>query len=304
MNRDKIIFALSIFSLLFLWSSGYTAVYSALKDFSPEGLALFTFLVASIALIVVAMAGKIRLPEKKDLPTIISCGIMGIAVYQLILMNGQKLVSTSTASVLVGTYPVFVTILSAIILKEAFNLGKFIGISISFAGVGLITFAENPDFTLNYGALMLLAGAFIVSIVDLVQKKLMDKYTPVELTAYFVWTGTIVLLIFSRSLITDLSTVSANGLCYGVYLGLCSRFMSYILWAKLISKYSLVFLSGFCYTVPFFTMLLAFLFLNQHPGQFAIVGALVVVTGLVIVVNGFSGIGGLKLLFSRVRQPG
>lgn len=286
MSRERYVFGISIFALLFFWSSGYTAVCSALKEFSPEGLALFSFLISSIALLVIAATGKIRIPEKNDLITIILCGVMGIGIYQLILMNGQKLVSTSTAAVLIGTYPVFITILSGIILKEAFNLGKLLGVCISFSGVALISLGENPDFTINHGAIMLLLGAFIVSIVDLFQKKLMDKYKPIELTAYFIWTGTIVLMLFSPSLVKDLSSVSIEGIFSGLYLGFCSRFMCYVIWAKLISKYSIVFLSGFCYAVPFFTMLLAFLFLKELPNQFAIPGAIIVVSGLVIVTNG------------------
>ena len=89
MNTDKVRYALGVLLVLFLWSLAYPAMIVALKSFHPESLALLRFLVASTVLAILAYIKKIRLPDKNDLPIIFLCALFGIAISQLMLLNGQ-----------------------------------------------------------------------------------------------------------------------------------------------------------------------------------------------------------------------
>lgn len=283
MCKGKTFLVLSLSCLFFLWSSTYTAVSMALNSFSPEGLALFRFLVASGVLFMISRWKKVRIPDKKDLPVILLCGIIGVTVYNLILMYGQKTASVALSSLLLNTYPIFVALFSFLIFREIMSIFKWIGIILCFAGMAVVSCGENLGFTFNSSVILLLIAAAIVSLFDLEQKQLMKKYKPFELTCYFIWIGTMFLSIFSGSLKQDLASVSMDSLVPAIYLGAFPSVLASLIWGKLIVKYSITALSCCCYITPFFAMLIAFIFLNQVPKISVVLGGVIVVSGLLVI---------------------
>ncbi|OGI03138.1 MAG: hypothetical protein A2Y25_08250 [Candidatus Melainabacteria bacterium GWF2_37_15] len=282
MCKNKLFLALSFLVLFFLWSSTYTAVTIALNAFSPGGLALFRFSIASVLLFIVSRRCKINYPDKKDLPLILVCGFLGVSVYNLILFYGQKNIPVAVSSILLNTYPIFVATFSFLIFKEYINIFKLIGIIISFIGILIVSGGEVFEFSFNSSILLILLAAIIVSLFDIEQKQLMKKYTPLELTCYFIWSGTLFLLVFSGTLIHDFMGIDFNSFASAVYLGVFPSVIATLIWSKLILKYSITSLSCCCYITPFFAMLLAFLFLHQIPKSSVITGSIIVITGLLI----------------------
>ncbi len=281
--QKKLFFVLSVAFLFFLWSSSYTAIVVALEDFSPKGLALFRFLVASVLLFFISLVKKVRLPDIKDLPLILICGVMGISLYNLMLIYGQKTTPVAISSLLICTYPIFVSIFSFFLFKEFINTFKWAGIAICFGGMAIASGAGNEGVSFSGSAILFLLAAIILSLYDLEQKQLMKKYTPFELTCYFVWGGTLALMVFVDSLISDIRAVNVNSLLTGIYLGAFPGVAAYLLWAKMILKYSVSAMSCCCYVSPIFTMLIGFLFLNQVPDQSAITGTVVILSGLFLI---------------------
>jgi len=283
MCRGKLFLVLSLVCLFFLWSSTYTAVLMALNGFSPEGLALLRFLIASVVLFAISRWKKVRMPDKKDWPLIIFCGVIGVSFYNLILLYGQKASTVAISSILLNTYPIFVAIFSFLIFKESVSLFRWVGIVVCFIGMVVISGGNILNFSFGSNIFLLLFAAAIVSLFDLEQKQLMKKYTPFELTCYFIWTGTLFLLVFCGSLVQDLTMITTNSLLPAIYLGAFPSVMASLIWAKLIVKYSITLLSCCCYITPFFAMLIAFIFLHQIPTITVALGSLIVVSGLFVI---------------------
>lgn len=285
MRKEKLFFVSSLLCLFFLWSSSYTALALALESFSPGGLALFRFMVASFVLILLSFRYKVHLPEKKDLPLILISGVFGLSFYHIILVYGQKTTSVALSSILLNTYPIFVAVFSFFMFKEFINSLKWIGMIICFIGMIVVSGGGDLNLAFRGSSLLFLLGAAIISLYDIEQKQLMKKYSPFELTCYFIWGGTILLMVFSGSLLRDLEIVRFNSIIPAVYLGAFSTVFAPLLWAKLILKYSVSSLACCCYVTPFFAMVLAFLFLHQVPEKSAILGSIIVILGLLI-ING------------------
>lgn len=300
MSKNNLILIGSIFLLFLLWSSSYTAVFIALKEFSPEGLALFRFLISSIVLFLLSLRFKVRMPDKKDLPLILTCGALGVCVGSIILFHGQKSTPVAVASILINTYPIFVAIFSFLIFKELFNVVKLAGIVICFIGIFIVSGGTMTHFAIKGSMFLIILSAIIISLYDLEQKKLMKKYSPFELTCYFVWSGTLFLLLFSKSLLHDLSYVQLSSILSAVYLAVFQSIVAAIVWGKLILKYSVTSLACCCYVTPFFAMGIAFLFLHQMPTASAIYGSIFVISGLLI--SNFSKYLNFKKVFLCVNR--
>ncbi|MDD3012166.1 MAG: EamA family transporter [Candidatus Gastranaerophilales bacterium] len=282
-NKDKLSLILIITFLLFAWASAYTAIQIGLQGFSPESLALMRFFIASIILGVYVLFKKISPPDIKDVPLLFVCGFMGISLYHLTLNWGQTFITAGSASMILDSYPIFVAILSSFILKESINFVKWLGIIVSFLGIILIGIGEGAGVVISPGVLFVLVSTISLSLFDVIQKKLLKKYTPLELTSYFIWSGTFFLMFFSGSLIKDFKTASVLSISSVIYLGVIPGAVAYLVWSKLLSKYPITNISTVFYIVPVFAILIAFVCLNEIPSFISIVGGMIALSGVVVV---------------------
>lgn len=147
-----------------LWASAFPAIRASLGYYSPEHLAALRLLIASAALLLFALAARIPLPKRKDMPAIFLLGICGFSVYHGALSIGEKTVEAGTASLLVSTTPLFSTLLAALFMKERLHLKNGIAALIAFLGIGIIMLGSGASFHLQLGALIILVGAFGESI--------------------------------------------------------------------------------------------------------------------------------------------
>ena len=96
---------------------------------------------------------------KEDYPRLIVCGILGIAVNQLLYFHGLSLTSPIDASIIYTSTPVLVLIFSYFLLKEKITRTKIIGILIGGTGALLLILYGNR----NEGTSTLLGNGLIFS---------------------------------------------------------------------------------------------------------------------------------------------
>ena len=112
---------------LLVWASAFAAIRLCLLSgaYSPGHLALLRFLVASCTMLIYCAFFKVRLPEKRDLPTFILLGFLGVAVYHTALNFGQVTVGAGAASFLINTAPVFTALLAMFTMAPARCLSRY-----------------------------------------------------------------------------------------------------------------------------------------------------------------------------------
>ena len=80
------------FTLLF-WSSAFAGIRAGLSAYSPVHVALLRFATASLVLGFYAVATRMHLPAKEDIPGIALLGFLGITVYHVSLNIGEVTVT-------------------------------------------------------------------------------------------------------------------------------------------------------------------------------------------------------------------
>ncbi len=68
------------------------------------------------------MTRKVRFPKLRDLPAVVVQGILGITIYHVALVYGEKTVIAGTASLIIALSPIFSSLLAFLFLNE--NLKK------------------------------------------------------------------------------------------------------------------------------------------------------------------------------------
>lgn len=268
---------------ILFWASAFPAVRYTLVYFSPGGLMLYRFLIASIILTIYCIIKKVPLPKKRDLPLFFLSGQSGIFLYMWAFNAGTAMVTAGISGFIIAAAPVFTLILSILFLKERAGLFVWLGVLISFFGIIIIAATQVTNLELNAGIWLLIAAAISASFYNIFQKMLVQKYTAMQATAYSVIIGTVFMIIFAPALVYELPRASlfAHGIV--IYLGIFPAAFAFFLWGYAILKAEkTVHVTNFLYLSPFFTLIIAFLWLGEVIPLLALVGGIVVILGMVI----------------------
>lgn len=273
-----------VMSLLF-WASAFAGIRAGLEVYSPGALALLRYLVASMAFGIYGILVRMPLPKRQDWPLMGVLGILGVAVYHVALSYGQLTVTAGSASLLIGSAPLFTAVLAVLTLGERLTVWGWGGIAISFSGIVLIAFGEGGGFELERGALLVLLAAVSASGYMVLQKPLLGRYSPLQMTAYAAWVGTALMLVFLPQVLATLPRAPLSATLPIVYLGLCPTALAYTGWSLVLARVPASVMASFLYLSPPLAIVIAWLWLGEIPSLVSLGGGILALVG-VIIVNG------------------
>jgi len=266
-----------------LWASAFAGVRAGLISYTPENIALLRYLVASIVLAGYAIAIRMPLPRRQDLPGIVGTGLAGFTIYNLALNYGEQRIEAGTASMIVASAPIFVALLAGIFFHERLRVWAWLGILISFVGVAIISIKPASGVQLSVYALIVLLSAFVISIYTVGQKPFLKRYSPLQFVTYSIWCGTFFLLFFTPGLVHQMQTATLNATLAVVYMGIFPGVVGYAGWSYVLSRLPASRAGSFMYFTPLAATFIAWIWLGELPGLSALIGGCFIITGVVIV---------------------
>lgn len=283
---SKKAFWTAVFTII-VWSSGFAGVRaSLLGGYSADHLVLLRFLIASSVFLLYALwpGVHMRLPQKKDIVRIIFLGFMGISVYQIGMTFGVQTVTAGTASMIIGSAPVFTTIIAVIVLKERMDLLGWVGLGVGFIGIVLITIGSSgAEFTISKGTIYILIATIATSIFFVYQKPLLERYNPIDLTAYFTWAGTLPLLVFMPGLWENIQSATTEANISALYVGIFPAAIAYASWAIALSAGNTTTISSMLYLEPALAIIIAWFWLSEWPNTLSLIGGAIAISSVFIV---------------------
>ncbi|MFW5735699.1 MAG: DMT family transporter [Oceanidesulfovibrio sp.] len=280
---------------LCFWASAFVGIRAALPAYGPTDLALLRFIVASLSLVPFAVVRKLRPPRLADVPAIFLHGFLGFFVYHVSLNYGERTVSAASACFMIGAIPVFSAMLSAIFLQERPGRQTMLGIAVSMAGLLVIANAEGAGFSFNpdawYVILAALASSlYYVGIKPRLRRGPWDddprRYDPLHYTAYTLWAGTLLLLVFAPGLPAAIAAAPAGATISVIYLGVFPGAAAYLCWNYALSRGEVGRVASSQYLMPGIAMALGWVWLREMPPALAIAGGILALSGVVVVNTG------------------
>lgn len=271
---------------IIIWAMAYILTKIGLTYYSPLGLSVFRYIAASIFFALVAFVKKVPFSDIKDIPWFFALGATGFSIYVLTFNIGAQSVSVATSSIIIATTPIFTALAARIIFNEKINKIGWSGILIEFIGVIVICLWKGI-FSLNRGVLWILISAFSFSIYNILQKKLINKYTPIQTTTYSIFTGTIILLVFLPKVLPELKSSVWQANVSVIIMGIICSGIAYLLWSKALSlaeKTSEV--SNFLFISPLLTTIMGFFTLFEIPSIGTWVGRTIIFLGIIVFEKG------------------
>ena len=270
------------FTIIF-WASAFAGIRAGLEDYGPGHIALVRLSVASLVLLVYAVATRMPLPELRDLPVILLGGFLAFTVYHTTLNYGEITVAAGPASLLVNTAPIFTALLATAFLGERLRIAGWIGMVVSFFGAALIALGEGDGLRFAPGAFIILIAAVSVSVYLVIQKPYLRKYGSLNFTAYAMWAGTLFAMVFLPGLAGEVRAAPLDSTLALVYLGVFPTAIAYVTYAHVFSQLSASRGVSFLYLVGPTAFLIAWVWLGEVPSLLSFVGAGIVLAGVVVV---------------------
>lgn len=284
MNTKALILALFSVSI---WGSSFAAISASLQGgYTAGNLILVRFLIASIIFLVIAVwpGVKFQLPQKEDIFKIVILSFIGISIYHVCVTFGQLSISAGTAGMLIGSAPIFTTIIAIIVLKERLGKIGWFGLAFGFLGILLIAIGTGgSSLGISPGVFLVLIAAFSTAIFFVYQKPLFKKYSAIELTAYFTWVGTIPFLYFAPGLLEGIQQATLEANLSAIYIGIFPTAIAYLTWAMALSHSQASSVSNTLYLEPVVAIVVTWLWLQELPSALSIVGGFIAITSVIVV---------------------
>ena len=265
------------------WGSAFVGIRSAGGAFSPGTLALGRLLVSCAILGTVALVRRDPLPNRRDLLTIATYGVLWLGGYSIALNAAERRIDAGTAAMLVNTGPILIAILAGVFLHEGFPRGLFAGCAVAFGGCVVIGVATTQSGSRGgLGIVLCIAAALAYASAVVVQKGVLARVPAFQVTWLGCAAATIACLPFAPSLATEGASAHAGAIAWTIYLGAVPTALGFATWGFALRRTSAGRMGSLTYLAPVVAILLGWLVLGETPPGLAVFGGAMCLAGVVV----------------------
>lgn len=284
---SNIITYLSLTAAMMCWGLSFVWYKQALSHFGPISLVL-SRLVVSLPLVVISalLLKRLKRIEKKDIPTFALLAFLEPFLYFIGESSGMQYVSSTVASIIITTIPIFTSILAYFFLNEKMTPLNFLGVALSFMGVLFVVFADRENMQATYkGILLMLLAVFAAMGYGFVIKKIAHKYNSLTIVSTQNLFG-IIYFIPIYFIFEHQDMVSKNWNFSMVkdmlYLAVFASTLAYLGFIEGLRKIGVSKATVFTNFIPVFTAIFAYILLQEPIGSYKIAGISLAICGLIL----------------------
>lgn len=287
MSTNSRLSILTAFGPTLFWGLSYAFTKGLLQSLTPVEIAVFRFLIGSVALLVLSVVMKRLQPIKREhLPRAIAAGVIGVTVYFLFENYGLNYTSASAGSLIIASIPVINLLVSWLSRSEQITVAGTIGVLLSFAGVYVLVKA-SPDQTGSSlsGNLLVLGAAISWVVYTRINAPLINQYDLFALNTFETCVGTIALVPVGIYTGISLPAANLNIWLSLAYLGFICSAAAYVLYLIALKQLGSVVVTTFVNLVPVFGVIAAVVILGERIAAEQLWGGLMILAGVVLVTK-------------------
>src|SRR5580693_1548709 len=183
------------------WGTGFYWGRLVLDEMNVEHMVLYRFLFACLGMAPVMLRRRVRLTAG-ELRIMLLAAFLGIPIQFLLQFHGLALTTVSHASLMVGAMPVLLAVAAVFFAGERLDWIGWMALCASTAGAAMVvlggdratTGRETPTLA---GDLLVIASLIVALVWILLSKKLLQTHSAPVVTAYTIYSGTLMLVICS-----------------------------------------------------------------------------------------------------------
>ena len=276
---------LALLSVALMWASTFTLFKIAWREIDPVAFTALRFAAMFLFSVGILMLAKNRVrPRRADLPALIASGLTGYFLYQMGFVLGLDRTSALASAILISTHPIFSVIGMWFVRKEAPERLEAVGVVIGFVGVAVFLRAWDAFATARPGDLFSLGAAAAFGAYGVVNRPLTQRYPSRELMAYgLALGGLLITLVGLPALVEqDWTGIGLGSWVILLYAIVGPVYLAYVLWNWAIHHRGIPRTVVYGFLVPILGGAIAVVVLDEVLHVEQVIGALMVVAGLVV----------------------
>jgi drug/metabolite transporter (DMT)-like permease len=198
-DRRRTVPVLALATAGCLWGTGFLFGKIALSEMPVASMVLFRFVFACIALLPLFRTRSRPQFSANEWGMVFAAALLGVPVQYLVQFKGLSLTTVSHASLMVGTLPMLLAIAAVMFSKERLHMFGWIALASSTCGAALIALSGKQNaggaHASTTGDVLVVLSMFAAIAWILISKRLMQRHSPLLVTAYVFWVGTLFLAI-------------------------------------------------------------------------------------------------------------
>lgn len=265
----------------FAWGSLYVVSKFVLGKIPVITLSCLRYVIAGSVLYLLLRQRKLQKIAREDYKYVFLIGFLGYFMAIGLQLLGTKLSSASLASLVNSMNPVVIMLFAVFILKEQLTVKKVVCGLLAIAGVYIIAGGAGGSGQLP-GIIISIISVILWSWVCVMVRKVTQKYDALQVTAYAIIVAAFCTLPFS---VWELSVtpveLDVSAVLSIFYIGLICTGLSHLLWNKSLSMLEAGTCSLFYPLQPLTAALLGFLFLGESISLNFVLGAVLIIGGVI-----------------------
>lgn len=272
------------FAVLF-WGASFVFIKIVYRYVGPITMIFSRLVIATLILMSVYLFNKKReIVERRDYLTFFLMGFTEPFLYFIGEGYGMQYVSSTHASVIIATIPVFAMLSAVLFYKEKISRLNMLGVIISFSGIiimiGRTIFQEEGSVI----GILLMFFAVIAAVANsLLIYRLGNKYSSLTIITMQNLVGAILflpmffLLEFNS---VDITILNREFWLSILFLAIFPSVLSFLLYISTLKKIGITKTSAFSNAIPIITGIISFILLGNRFSPREVLGITVVIIGL------------------------
>jgi drug/metabolite transporter (DMT)-like permease len=283
--RDNLTVDGALLLVVVMWAATFSTFKVAWRQIDPVAFTGVRFLaITLVGFAVLGLSKGRRRPARSDIPMLVASGITGYFLYQMGFVLGLDRTTAVAGAILISTHPMFALLFSWLSGRERPTRMGVIGLLVGFGGVVVFLGGFSTLGEARAGDLLALGAAAAFGAYGAINQGLSPRYTSAELMAYTLAVGgTLTVLVSVPAMAAqDWSAVGAETWLIVLFSIFGPVYLAYALWNWAIHKRGIARTVIWAFLVPVVGGAMAVLWLHETVQPEEIVGAILVVAGLVI----------------------
>ena len=277
-------FGAALLSMIF-WSFSFVWIKIVYETYGPLTTVLFRLLISSgLMLIFTKLSHKLQTIQSGDLKFFFLLAFFEPFLYFMGESYGLKYVSSTVASVIVATIPLFAPIAAWYFYKEKLSKTNLIGLVITFLGVSLVVLDTSFNFSASPLGVSLEFFAVLGAIgYASVLKGISHRYNTFTIITYQNLIGAAFFLPFWLGFeMNDFAKLAFDAKAFGaiIKLAIFASTFAFILFTYSVRNLGINKSNIFINVIPVFVAVFAYFILGDKLNFHQIVGIAIVISGL------------------------
>jgi drug/metabolite transporter (DMT)-like permease len=289
---------LLLVSMVLVWGANFSLVKVALRDFPELAFNAFRLIIAaSIFLVAIwwqrgESLAATEAPIKAAPPLsgadwgrLVTLGVIGHLIYQFCFLGGVKRTSVGNGSLILGTTPVMVALMTAWAGHERVPPLRWLGAAISFLGLYVIVGHRVEWGSAGYfGDLLILASAICWATYSVASVPLLRVHSPLLVTGYSMAIGATLYTLITLPTLwrVEWSAISGTSWMLMVFSAVFALAFAYLIWYTSVQKAGSTRTAAWSNLTPIAAMAIGVLWVGEPIEPNHVLGAIAIFTGLLI----------------------